>query len=242
MQADSRLETRVDWLHAPEPWVIFLVIVPAVVLFVWFLYRGETKKFAWWRRLLLVGLRVAAVLTLVGLLCEPILVRERVRVENSYTLVLVDDSYSMSIPDRYSDPEVVAKLQQATGLPFGDQTTRMDQVQAVLSNSDLRFIERLREKGNVRLVSFSSEIREIADLPRLEEGERSESLGFDLERLEVRGKVTRLGDALFESVNELRGETVSGVILLGDGRDNGGLLRPEESADRLGRRRSRSTR
>ncbi|MCA8961177.1 MAG: VWA domain-containing protein, partial [Planctomycetes bacterium] len=178
----------------------------------------------------------AAVLTLVGVLCEPILVRERVRVENSYTLVLVDDSYSMSIPDRYSDPEVVARLQRATGLPFGEQTTRMDQVKAVLSNSDLQFIQRLREKGNVRLVTFSSEIREIADLPRLEDGESVGSLGIDLARLEVRGKVTRIGDALFESVNELRGENVSGVILLSDGRDNGGLLRPEESADRLGQR------
>ncbi|MEM7262480.1 MAG: VWA domain-containing protein [Planctomycetota bacterium] len=232
MPESTRLESRIDWLHAPEPWVIFLVIVPAVILSIWFLNRAETQRLGLGKRILLSGLRVAAILTLVAFLFEPMLIRERVQTENSYLLVLVDDSYSMSIPDRYSDPATVAEIEAVTGVPFGDRTTRMDQVEGLLSNDDLAFVKRLREKGNVRLVSFSSDTREIADLPRLDEGEEP-TAPLDLDALEVRGKVTRLGDALFDSVNELRGETVSGVILLSDGRDNGGIMRPEESADRL---------
>ncbi len=234
MPTGTRLESRIDWLHAPEPWVIFLIIIPAIALTVWLLYRGETPRFAMWKRVLLVGLRVLAVLTIVAFLFEPMLVKERVQVENSYLLVLVDDSYSMSIPDRYSDPATLSAIENVTGVQFGDKTTRMDQVKGILSNQELRFIERLREKGNVRVVSFSSDTREIGDFPRLAKGSiASPSDRLDLSNLEVRGKVTRIGDALFETVNELRGEIISGVVLLSDGRDNGGLLRPEESADRL---------
>lgn len=235
--ADSQMVSRVDWLHAPEPWVIFLVIVPGVLLLTWWLYRRETARFSGWRRWPLVLLRVATVLLLIGFLFEPMYVRERVKTENSYLIVLVDQSYSMSIADQYEDPEFKNAIAEIAGPSFDSDSTRLDLMRSILSNSELDLITELRKKANVRLVGFAKELRPIADLPRLEDGEVANPGDFDLSKLEATGTVTEIGESLYESVNELRGEKISGVLLLSDGRDTGAKLTPEKAADRLARRK-----
>ncbi len=233
--SEPRTETRLDWLHAPEAWVTILLIVPAVCLAVWWIYRGEKGQLSPSRRVFMSVLRISLLLGVVAFLCEPTLTRERVQSENAYVLVLVDDSYSMGITDRYGDTEIRSRLEQVLGAPFGEKTNRLDLVRAVFSEERLDFINQLRRKVNVRLVAGSNGLRTLADLPRLAEGE-VEAEPLDLSGLNLQGKVTRLGDSIYEAVNELRGETVAGVILFSDGRDNGGVLRPEEAASRLARR------
>ncbi|MFN0059703.1 MAG: VWA domain-containing protein [Planctomycetota bacterium] len=235
---ESRLETRVDWLHAPEAWVIFLIVIPAALLIVGTLYRGELRRAPAWKAAILTMLRTAALLAVGAFLCEPILVREQVRKQNSHILVLVDDSFSMGIADRYGDDEQRVRLETVLGAPLNDQTTRLELVRGLLASDRLKFIERLREKGNVRVVSFSNELKTVCDLPRHEAGAGAAPTDVlpNYDAIEARGKVTRIGDALYEAVNELRGETVSAVVLLSDGRDTGGILTPEEAADRLHRR------
>ena len=39
--ADTRTETRVEWLGAPEPWVTAVVIVPLLILVAAWCYRGD---------------------------------------------------------------------------------------------------------------------------------------------------------------------------------------------------------
>lgn len=232
----SQMVTRVDWLHAPEPWVIFLLIVPGVLLTVWWLYRRETQRMAGWRRWPLIALRVAVILALIGFLFEPMYVRERVKTENSYLLVLVDESYSMSISDQYEDPDFQEAIARVAGPTFGNDSTRLDLLRAILSNSQLDLITKLRQKANVRIVGFAKELRPIADLPRLTDSDGPPA-DLDLSDLEATGNVTEIGESVYESVNELRGEKVSGVLLLSDGRDTGAKLTPEKAADRLARRK-----
>lgn len=222
-----------EWLHAPELWVIFLLIVPAVVGITFWLYRGETGTLNMPKRVLLTFLRASAVMAIALFLFEPILTKERVQRQNSYILVLIDDSFSMQIQDRYSDPAFRDELGGVLRTPFTDTTTRLDVVTGLLANPDIDFIHRLRLKGNVRVVTCSDGVRSIADLQRLEEGEIDDTPDFSVE---LRGKVTRIGDSLYEAVNDLRSETISAVVLFTDGRDNGGVLRPEEAAKQLRKR------
>ncbi|MFQ5654759.1 MAG: VWA domain-containing protein [Planctomycetota bacterium] len=236
LAANPRVETRVEWLHAPEAWIVMLIILPAILLGVWWIYRGERGTLKPWGRFLLVTLRGACLLAILTFLCEPILTRERVQREDSTILLLIDDSYSMGISDRFADPELRARLEQVLGGPYTESTRRLDLVKGFLASAEIDFIERLRRKGIVRVAACSSGVRIVADLPRLEEGAAPEDPALDLDSIELRGKVTRIGDSLSEAVNELRGETVAAVVLLSDGRDNGGVVRPEEAAFRLGKR------
>lgn len=233
-------EMRTEWLNAPPAWVLILVVVPAVVLFLTWMYRGERGSLTPVRRLTLGALRAAVLLCLVAALCEPTLVRERTQRESSYVLVLIDDSYSMGIADRFSDAATLDALERLLGRPFGTETSRLDLVQEVLSSERLGVIEELRRKANVRLVTGSDGIQVVRDLPRILDGVPLPAAdappSASPPALELRGKVTRLGDSLYEAVNDLRGEAIAAVVLFTDGRDNGGVLRPEEAALRLRRR------
>ncbi len=235
--AESRVETRIEWLGAPDAWVIALLIVPAILFGVWWIYRGERGSLTGGGRFILGAIRVAVLMVLVAILCRPTLTEERVQRENSWVLVLVDDSYSMGISDRYADSAIRDQLGRILGTPYDAEsdTNRLDLVRAVLGKNS-SFVDDLRKKANVRIVSCSNGIRLIADLPRLGEAEAAPPDPLDLSSLELHGRVTRLGDSIYESVNELRGETVAAVVLFSDGRDNGGVVRPEEAAERLARR------
>ena len=99
--AEPRTETRFEWLHAPEAWVVILVIIPAAILFVGATYRMERGSLDVWKRVFLATLRACLILAIVAFLCEPTLIKDRVQRESSYILVLIDDSYSMGIADRW---------------------------------------------------------------------------------------------------------------------------------------------
>ena len=230
----QRTESTIEWMHAPELWVLILVVLPLIVLGVWWIYSGE-RGLGLFRRVLLTGLRATLLLSLVAILCEPILTTERVQTRSGQILLMVDASYSMGIADRYTEPELRNKLETAAGNRIDKTTQRIDLVSGVLSNRDLDFIDRLREKGNLRVVSCSDGTRTFLDAAKLEGDDDGESYDA-LRNVELRGKVTRLGDSINEAVNELRGEDISAVVLFTDGRDNGGVLRPEEAARRLAKR------
>jgi len=232
---EARLETRIEWLGAPDAWVIALLIIPAILFGVWWVYSGERGRLTGWGRWALGALRFAIILILVGILFRPTLTEERVQRENSWILLLVDDSYSMGISDRFSDPAILTSMERVLGAPYGDDTTRLDLVRGLLG-PDGDFVDALRRKANVRVVTCSNGIQLVADLPRLDGEAGGDPGGLDLAGITLRGRVTRLGDSLYESVNELRGESVSAVILFSDGRDNGGVVQPEEAAARLARR------
>lgn len=234
--AETRLETRIEWLGAPDAWVIALIVIPALLLGVWWVYRGERGGLTSGARTALGAIRLAVLLLLVAILCRPTLTEERVQRENSWVLVLVDDSYSMGISDRYADPAVRQQLESVLGAPYTEETNRLDLVRAVLGERS-SFVEDLRAKANVRIVSCSNGIQLVADLLRKDERAPPEPpQSVDLAGLVLRGRVTRLGDSIYESVNELRGESVAAVVLFSDGQDNGGVVRPEEAAERLARR------
>ncbi|HIN80979.1 MAG TPA: VWA domain-containing protein, partial [Planctomycetes bacterium] len=211
-------------------------LVPALFALVWWIYRGEGGPSGSWPRLVMGTLRFALLLVLVLILFRPTLTRERVQTEDSTILIIVDDSYSMGIKDRFADPGEAASLEKILGAPFTDETTRLDIVTALLERQDLAFLDQLREKGDVAVVAASNGVRRLSELSRIREDPGEEKPVFSASGLQLRGRVTRLGDSITDAVNDLRGESIAAVILISDGRDNGGAVDPEEAARRLGLR------
>ncbi|MEE2888994.1 MAG: hypothetical protein VX404_00945 [Planctomycetota bacterium] len=236
--SETRIETRVEWLAAPEAWVIAIVIVPILIALATWGYRGDQGSLGGASRVSLAALRFLVLLVVVVILFRPTLTRERVQTESSTVLVVVDDSYSMGIQDRWSDPSVPMAITAVSGVPVVDETTRLDIARGLLTKGNSKLIERLREKANVKIVAGSDGVRAIADLPRFQPDSPivPETAPFDASEITLRGRVSRIGDAMGDTVDDARGQTIAAKVLLSDGRDSGGVVTPEEVARRFGSR------
>ncbi|MAW76275.1 MAG: hypothetical protein CMJ95_02635 [Planctomycetes bacterium] len=236
--SDTRVETRVEWLAAPEAWIIAIVIVPILIGVAVWGYQGDQGSARGASRFLLTVLRFLVLLVLVVILFRPTLTRERVQTESSTVLVMVDDSYSMGIQDRWTDPSIPMAITSVSGVPVVDETSRLDIARGVLSGGNANLIERLRQKADVKVVAGSDGVRAIADLPRLQSSTSliTDEPRFDASEITLRGRVSRIGDALGDTVDDARGRTIAAMVLLSDGRDSGGVVSPEDVARRFGAR------
>lgn len=219
MQAAAGQDLRRTWrlVDLPEAWVIVLLVLPGVFLLSWLGYRRQGISGRW--RLLLGGLRAAAVLLLLIVLARPVLVEHREEVEQAEVLVLLDNSASMRRRDSYSAGEGGAqddreRLERLDPRPVGD-CTRIELARAALEAS---LLPELRARGyRPRLFAFSDGLTPLSDLSAAE----------------GRGNATHIGDALHQAAALHRGRHVTDLLLVSDGRSNGGrdVLR---AADALG--------
>lgn len=186
----------------PEAWVVVLVLAPLALAISWAAYAREPLSRGW--RFLLSGLRFAALSLVLLVLFRPVLVERSEEVRPAEVLVLLDDSASMRRQDAY----------------LGDGATR--EALADLAPGPLEERSRLElARGAV----------EGLLLPRLTAGEYEPRLVRFAERatpltdaadLAGRGRGTHLGDALQEALALSRGRHVTDVVIVSDGRSNGG--------------------
>ncbi len=236
--SETRLETRIEWLAAPEPWIIAVVILPLLIGLSAWGYRGDQGRLGGPTKFLLGSLRFLALLLVVLILFRPTLTKERVQTESSTVLIVVDDSFSMGIQDRWSDPSIPPAITSVSGIPVVEQTTRLDIARGILTGGTSDLVERLRQNADVRIVAGSDGVRGIADLPKRQGGilPMADEASFDASKIELRGRVSRIGDAMGDTLDDARGRTVAAMILLSDGRESGGVVSPEEVARRFGAR------
>ncbi len=201
----------------PHPWVVFLVILPLVLLFAWFLY-GRSQGVEGARRWILSALRAAAILLLVLALFRPILEKIRTREVRDQVLFLVDGSASMGRVDGYPDDEKTRDLSREAGLAGGESPsslTRLELAKRVLQGPG-RILEKLKDRFDLALYGFSRELVPLADLSGLQ----------------AAGRVTRLGEALEGVFPDAVGGRTAAVVVFSDGRSNDGLP-PGEAAARF---------
>src|SRR3990172_8638480 len=116
-------------------------------------------------RTLLALLRCAVLVTLAVILLEPVRVRILRRWVDSYTLVLVDDSSSMDLTDRYRDASSAARVQAVLRGLVRDSNLapaavrRRDLVERILNRDDHRFLRDLASNNRVKLYSFSDDAK-----------------------------------------------------------------------------------
>jgi len=211
--ATSGLSESLRLLDVPAAWLVVLVILPAFAWITWIGYGRENLSTA--MRALLSGLRFSAFALLLVVLARPVIVERREEVHPAEVVVLLDDSASMSRRDAYAgDEEARRALAELSSRP-PSQATRLTLGRAALERELLPRLE--KGEYDLRLFGFS---------------EAASPLG-EAEDATARGAGTHLGDALVQVLAAHRGRHVTDVVVLSDGRSNGGLP-IEEAARTLG--------
>jgi len=210
---DEGTRASLRFLDLPAAWVIVLVILPVFAFVTWVGYAREPISSS--LRAVLSIARITAFLLLFAVLARPVMVERREEVFPAEVLVLLDDSASMQRKDAYSgDAETRRGLEKVSGRTAPD-STRLELGRDTLTREILPLLE---GRGYVpKLFHFSESATPVSDF--------SGASG--------RGAGTHLGDAISQAMASHRGRHVTDILVLSDGRSNGGLP-PIEAARAVG--------
>lgn len=199
---ETGTRTSLRLLDLPELWIVVLVLLPLLGIVAWIGYARE--RIGTGPRLLLSGLRVLALLLLLIVLFRPVVVQRNDEVKPAEVLVLVDDSASMLREDSYaSNAELRTALQRFSDVPV-ERTARMELARQAVDKELLPILAR----GEYRVHGYRF----------------SRDLTAATEPLEMtgRGHSTHIGEAIERALALHRGEHVTDIVLISDGRSNGG--------------------
>lgn len=206
----------------------YLVLAAVCALLVGFavwMYRRDTVELRPIVGLSLLGLRLLALAGLLAFYLHLEKRTERKVVHNSRALVLVDTSLSMGLHD-------------ATASAVPATPNRLEQVAGLLGDGKL--LDTLREKHDVLIARFDSELTRVGTLTKrgkaTSESDADPAAGGDGKStaeqsaepdwraaLTPQGSETRLGQSLRQLIADERSTPVSGIVILSDGGQNSGI-------------------
>jgi hypothetical protein len=211
----------ITWQHMPPAWVLFLLIIPAVIFVISLIYRRERQDVATGPKVAMTILRAGLVLLTLLLLMGPVLTVETIKKRKAFIIVLLDESRSMQKVDLLQtdkEREAVSKVTGVTNETDLRQLTRADVVKKVLENPKLKILDELENKLNVAYFTFSSTAAAKESREKLlEEYKKDNCIGTE----------TAIGDAIKTALNSLRGQYVAGVVVFTDGKNNAGMATKE---------------
>ncbi len=194
-------------------------------------------------RMVLSGLRCLVILVLAAIFLEPVRVRILRRWIDSYTVVLVDDSSSMDLSDRYLD-EFAA--QRVRWVMEDDDTSvrRADIVKQLLSRRDRQMLHALSDNNRIKLYSFSDEPRLAATIrgsrenpPKVDSpattadgknpGDRLTGVDEAPIDITATGAATNLERAFRRAVESLGSAPIAAAVVFSDGGFNQGAAAEE---------------
>src|SRR4051812_20824064 len=146
-----------------RPVLLVVTAVTAAAIVALFTYRGVTAASRTRDRVVLIGLRVAALVVLLFCLFRPTLVLKAAVPQQNFLGVLVDDSRSMSIADR-------------------DGQTRAAFVQQQFASQNAPLLRALSQRFVVRFFSFSSSSERVNAAASLKYSGTSTRIGQALDR------------------------------------------------------------
>jgi len=203
-----------------------LILLVAVTIRSYLRERGAGRG----ARGVLAGVRILVILVIFALLCQPgVTLRFRKDV-HATVVVLMDDSLSMSLKDRYADAGARAAL--AARLGVGEdalgEMSRRDVVKAILGAAGGPLAEFTRDR-KLMLMRFAAAegdyTRKMGEVPP--EAEAPPDTDADAEvnaltdQLVSRGRQTSLARALADAADKTAGRRVAGIVLVSDGQDTG---------------------
>ena len=216
---------HIVWRSAPDAWLLFLIIIPAILLFTYLIYRQERTTTSTKAKFFLSALRSAVILIVLLMLFQPAAVVEKPITRESTLALLIDDSLSMNLKDRYSVDADVRQLMRLTSVenkskPVSLQEMgRIDLVNAILSNPKIDIIAKLQDKSKLKLYTFSAGLKPLANDFGAGINPHTNSIGVGVK---AGGDSTALGNALGDLVNDLGGHAIGGVVIISDGQNNSG--------------------
>lgn len=169
--------TRLEWRGLPESWQAFVAIalVGALIGYVIWSYRKEANSLPAFVRYGLLVLRVVVIGFLITLLFDPVKTDYRTVRRYPTVAVMSDLSQSMETKDPWQDDAIAKPVAEALGMTVEELRasglTRLQVLRRWISNSEA-LPEQLREKANVRVMTFGGEVNSVATLPSLADQEQ----------------------------------------------------------------------
>ena len=167
--------------------IIFLILVALIAASIW-AYRTTTTRTNRRFRGLLIFLRSVALCIIAFCLLKPFLTIYQTNPDDSYLLVLADQSKSMQVADSVN------------------RETRLLRLNQLLFHPDHALIDKLKDKFKIRLFAFDARAKRIP---------QTELTAAD-------GESTNITTSLNESLEDLQGVPLAGVVILSDGADQSG--------------------
>ena len=209
--------TSFEFANVPRGTVGLLLLLCALCLVagVFWVYRREGSASPR-VKLTLAALRALVFACAFLLILEPVLAVDQVEEVDKHTVVIVDDSLSMTTRDRYRTGVARDSLFNALGVePAG--LVRHELVAAAFEVSTL--IDLLAHQNEVHVFRFSDGITPHATIPRLSGIKRAGALpGFDPADNPRAGLGTNIADAIRQAVEDVGSDRVAAIILITDGR------------------------
>jgi hypothetical protein len=184
--------------------VILAVAIVALVAVCYVRERGGARSFT---RGLLIFLRLTALAIVAFMLAQFIVTQSRTGLP--YVIVMVDDSASMGIVDRYDDEKLREIVN--THLKSADlsDASRLDQAKSVLLADKAKLLHSIDDQYNLKVYFVSDTARPLSgDLDGLERELRTHT---------AEGQASRLGQGVHNVLNDLRGTPPTALVLLTDG-------------------------
>ncbi len=236
--------------HAPESWMVFVLIavMGALLYGIWWFYRNENDNCSRTIKSVLAVVRSTVLLLAVLIFLAPAISYSTRRIIKPYVMVLLDNSLSMTIEDQYRDSSRIETIASATGLraaDFGDSPpSRAFILDKILSHNRNEFIRSLRQRGHVRVMSFSDHVQmratlgaqqpeQLRQLMADDDGDSDAPVEDRIPPLTPKGEATDIAGTI-QKARRLGGDKpIAGMILLSDGQNNTGRD-PGAAASRAG--------
>ncbi len=194
------------------PWITLLFLVFAVV-FVVVVYLHEGRRTRRPYRLMLAAIRLCLVAIVLVMIAQVALSLKRTGLP--YVAVLVDDSGSMTIVDRYDDKrraKLDQRLRQAQ--PDSYELSRWNLARTLLTERDGALLARIARDYKLRVYFLENSPRGV----RPSGGAGVEELLKEIKAIENPSvESSRLGAAVHTVLEELRGTAPAAIVLLTDG-------------------------
>jgi len=220
-----------DFLSAWPAWAVFLAVI-ITVAYVWSIYRRENPATPPFARGFLCFLRCALILLALGMIFEPALKLQRDERIRSAVAILVDRTASMAITDaeafeaeyRGDDNTIptTSELLSRAGITPRDpgEPTRWEIAEAVLGGGrpdpNANALMRLAAEQRVYLYVFDENPQLVKRID--DPGMVNEAL-LELARIGPEGKRTHVPQAIEAVLEQLAGQTLTGIVLLSDGQN-----------------------
>lgn len=193
---------------------LLVVIGIALAVFYALVYGREAHnagRLSSGKQWLLRVLRIGVAALVLFALARPAVTQVKTQQRTPVVPILVDESMSMSFPDARDNPLVRTSMLGKRRYDTAKTVTRSLQTE-------------LAKSHRVKLYSFSDTTRILKETdPGVESSAGGERDDLFKDAGEPSGDYTHIGDAMQDAFRELSEDKVSGVILLSDGRQTGGI-------------------
>jgi hypothetical protein len=205
--ATWQLDSRWSW----APWATLLLVLFTIAWTI-SLYARESGGASRMYRAALVALRLAAIGLVLVMLAQWALALWLTGPPS--VALVIDQSASMGISDRYDDPAVAARLNERLVANRLSEPTRLSVAKLLLKDDNGRLLRELAERYRLSVYAAAGNTERLAG------NSTPADLAHAVELLTVTGptsQATRIGDALVRIGDDFRGAPPTAVILLSDG-------------------------